>query len=254
MIYEGYIFPEYFTPFDKYTDPNKDQEDKGTHERFCETIGKSIDDYMSPLMDNLLNNVVVPKTALDRYIPFQEKDAGYLDEWRWFYLQPLSFRRALVQVLRQLYKIRGTVRAYEVLFGMVGLSVTVTQVVVTDTNTFDSGEFDAGTFDSPCSGCYHYKLELTGSGGITSNQLLSIGTFILFNNPMNGIIDEVTYNGSTVLWQSINVNVTTDGDLEYENILDPETFLSLLPDGDLQVTGTNENNYSLNDQGDLIWQ
>lgn len=252
IIFKGYIFGEFFTLFDKLTDPNKDAEDKGTHERFCETVGEGIDEYFTPTAEQVLPNTKIASSALDRYIPFIEDDMGYLPEWEWFYTLPTDTRRALATVMRRLYMIRGTEKAYKVLFGLLGFDVELELLPVTFDNTFDSGQFDTGNFDSGCSACMQYRFIITGDKSeLTADDYDAIRTFIAFNNPINGIPIGFEYNGSEGDFNALIVYVDDMGDLFAGNMDAAGVSLSL-SGGDLLIDGANQGKYSIDD-GDLMY-
>lgn len=187
------IFERFYSIFDKVQDANKNVENKGTLERYNEVVGEDADDFVYPAIDGALDNLIIPRTMLDKYIVDRENSLGndvlFLD------FTPTMRKRVLSHWHRYI-NIKGTIRGYEVLFNMLGISVTVTEYF--DTGGFDSATtFDSDTrptFDSgKCKSCSAYKLDLVGPP-ITSTIFAAILSIILFNEPINADFEGFTYN------------------------------------------------------------
>jgi hypothetical protein len=192
------IFERFYSLFDKRQDPNKDVDGKGTLERYNEVIGQDVDDNVNPLIDYALDNLTVPATMYDRYIPYKEADLGNIQLFLSF--DPVM-RKRIIKHWHRYVNIKGTIRCYEVLFAMLGITAVITEI-------FDTGGFDsATTWDSDirptldsgrCKPCSFYSIAMTGPPLTTEiyNAILSI---ILFNEPINADLLELTYNGSSLL-------------------------------------------------------
>jgi hypothetical protein len=200
LRFETYIFPEFHTLYDKVTDPHKDADNKGTQERFMETVGKEIDDNTMPYIDNMQDRLLEPQGAMPNLVPYLESELGYQLDWDWFFTMPLSFRRNLYDIMPKLLQIRGTLLAHQIMFGWLGYSITMFETYSDDTgfdsdDTFDS---DTDTFDSTCEPCSTYTINLTGGGGWNANDVLAITTILEFNQSINAVLTDLTYSGGGI--------------------------------------------------------
>lgn len=206
------FFDKYFTVRDKETDTNKDGDGKGTLERFNEIVPNDLDENIMPLIDNLLENNIEPATCYERFVPYLESAKGYDEKNRALRLaNSLPYRRAVLKHIHKYYNLKGTIRNFQVLFGMMGLGVTVTEV-------FGATGFDSTVtlddmfrrFDSSCPTCTDFSLALTGNfSELNQAQQLGVASIIVFNTPINAILRGVTYNGDTV------ANLTGDFNLDF---------------------------------------
>lgn len=180
-----------FGTYDKRTDINIDVNGKGTLERFNELVGYDIDTNLLPFIDNLLANVYVPKTAFNSFIAYLETGFGV----QLFFDQTITTRRAILGVIQRINSIRGTRRAYTLLFGMLGLSIVLTESFIVygfdSPVTFDDDDrvFDSST----CPACTSYSLDITGPGVVTP-FLPAIRSIIAYNEPINALLRGLTYN------------------------------------------------------------
>lgn len=194
MQFEFNIF-KYFSKSDKRVDSNKDGNNKGTLERFNECIGADIDD-LTPFIDSILDNLYNPETCFDRYVPYLESMTGFdIDKGLIYLYQDLDWRRRVLKHVFRYYNIKGTKKGYEVLFQLLGITMSLTEY--DNTNSFDSPL----TFDSPgrvfdrgrCFGCSGYTLDLVGPT-LTPELNAAILNIIKFNQPINAILQLLTYN------------------------------------------------------------
>lgn len=189
------IFERYYTKQDKVLDPNKDINGKGTAERYNEIIGQDVDQDLLPFIDDAHDNLIVPETMFERYIIDREQSLG--NNVLFLGLSVEMRRRILKHWLRYV-SIKGTKRCYEVLFAMLGITgITITELF--STGGFDSSEtFDSElrpTFDSGrCAPCSLYSIELIGPP-LTTEIYNAIFSIILFNEPINAVLNTLTYNG-----------------------------------------------------------
>lgn len=190
------IFPDYFTSYEKESDTKKDAFGKGTLERYNECIGEDIDLEIQPVIDDLVKNTIDPRDNWDRFIPYVEKQMGVNVTLE----ATLTMRRAVNQVLQRITTIKGTKKALEVLFGMIGISIVLTE-------HFNEGGFDSAlTFDDDirvfdsghCPTCSEYSLALTGSAVLGTTLTWIIGNIIDWNEPINATIRTLTYNGTPI--------------------------------------------------------
>lgn len=199
--FKGFLFNNFFTDFDKRTDPNKDADGKGTVERYQEIFEEEYDDTILPKVETLQRHVISPRHMLDRYIPYGEDTKGYLPEhWPWFAAQSIQIRRNILMIMPSLYKIRGTIRAYNIMFAWVGLTATIEEIDPIG-GAFDlpdhTWDMPGRTFDADCPTCSKFKIHLTGPNEeLTPDQMAAIETILEYNTPMGAILDGITYNES----------------------------------------------------------
>lgn len=211
LIFATYLFNEFFTVYDKISDPNKDIEGKGTHERFNECIGEEMDEFLMPMVADMQKNLLEPLDCLDKFIPHLEHLMGYDTAWEWFFIGGLDRRRNILRIITKLYQIRSTIYAHEVMFAWVGLDCVITELFA-DEGLWDDAGFwdDGGVWDTFCPPCGVYNIALTGSYmSLPDDVITAISTIILFNKPIDAIVGEVTYNGGG-LYGDFNADFNDD--------------------------------------------
>lgn len=195
MSYQNTIFP-LFPSYDKMVDVNKDGNGKGTFERYNEIIGSDIDDELEPYIANLVQNNLEPELCILKFIPFLEQRCGYFISL----LDDETLRRKVLGIVHRLFDIRGTKLCYEVMLNLIGLSVTITEHATG--YSFDSPVTldDANRrFDQFCPSCSEYTLELDGSfPSLDGDMVSAIQNIIIFNEPINADIRNVTYKALPV--------------------------------------------------------
>jgi len=194
MAIKDTIFEEWFSHLDALTDANKNVDNKGTFQRFVESLAQDLDENIKPLLDDSFTNLVDPRTMLDKYLSLREAELG---NDVLFLGSSIANRRKIIEGWHRFVSIKGTKRAYELFFDMLGLTYTVSEIF--NTSGFDSGlGFDSSVrpvFDSGrCSPCTFYAIELTGAA-LTDELLQTIYNIIEFNQPINAILGILRYNG-----------------------------------------------------------
>lgn len=198
FLLENRIFA-YFGIYAKRADTNKDGDDKGTLERFNELMGKDIDDNLMPLLVNLTKNLYEPKHMIEGYIPFLESMLGFELGKTLYMGTSADIRRKILPHITKYYNLKGTKRGYELLLGMLGLTITLTEVFGVFGFDSEIGFDDTfRRFDSACPACSDYTLELEGEPAMTSSLIAAIKSVITFLEPINARLREVTYNGDPV--------------------------------------------------------
>jgi len=190
----------FFGNYDKRSDTLKDSNGNGIWERYNKAIGKSLDNEVQVLIDNLMKNIYDPETCYDRYVVYLESMMGYNQKRNTLYIDNLlSTRRNMLKKILRLYQIKGTKRCYDLLFSMLGLTVVYTEY-------FNDYGFDSAvtlddpirTWDMKCDTCSGYTLALTGANPISGILYNGIWSIIMFNQPVNAVLLEVTYNGTAL--------------------------------------------------------
>lgn len=204
----------------KRSDSYKDINDKGLTERYVETLAESLDDlndnYIQTLVDNVLNPDLVP----DKFLKYLEFNFGIN-----LYLG-VDNRRRVIKNIAKYYAIKGTQRCYDVLLAVLGMSGTVINNGSLSVTQFDAGlQFDSGVifdnegsaFDLTCLECISYSIAVTGSASITDDLKRALYSIALFNEPINYVLDEITYNGVPIDAQDIYLALSSTDILSYSS-------------------------------------
>jgi len=256
----------YFGSFEKINDTFKDVDGKGIYERYNESLGLDFDENLGGLIEDLLQNTLVPMSTLDRFVVYLEQMLGI----RLGIFNTLEGRRKYLELFNRICDIKGTVRAYKIMLMWLGFD----QVNIIEHPrgsgfdsefTFDHSRrrFDAGR---GC-GCREYSIQLEGNNLIDQDIIQQIFNIIEFNEPIDARIRSLTMNGGFLVQNVIDIYISdgTDGniagDLIYNNDNDPELFMRLAErddepqyiEGDLIIEGPNSDKYTINSSGDLIF-
>lgn len=146
--------PLYFAESDTYKDGNN----RGLLERYLQIFGLELDESIKPYILNYLNQVD-PNTANSESLSHIAYTLGSpLDI---FANDTKQFAQLLLNITT-LYKIKGTIRSYELFFKLLGLDVKVVEHFDNVEVYYDSGfVYDADIeifYDSICDTCSEYSL------------------------------------------------------------------------------------------------
>lgn len=199
MTYRARIFP-LFGAFDKDMDTHKDVAGKGTNERYQEEIGQSLDEEIVPLVGKFLESTMLPATTHENLLVHAEATKGFDAKNGTLVMGDTpEWRRRVLAYITSLHKIKGTRRAYEVMFAQLGMRVNIEEQW--SDNSFDHPDL---TFDSDvrpvfdagrCSPCSTYTLEIVGSRPFEEVARF-IRSVIVFNEPINAKLLWSRYNGA----------------------------------------------------------
>lgn len=236
----------YFTRYEKDSDPYKDSMGKGTLERFNEMLAEDLDLRLLPLIKGILDNTIVPDTMLDKFIPYLESMLG---------LEPLVddlvTRRKILKNIVSIYKVKGTLRSYQILFRLLGFD-TVEIKELSFLQGFDSSltfDDDSRRFDdSNCQPCTYYNLHLTGNFPNIENLYGLIIKAVALIEPINAKLRNVIYNQNVI---TFSIFVEQNGDLIYDRVPSDPTDFSLLNNGNLLVQSVEAQKFNIN-KGDLL--
>lgn len=240
-----------FGSFEKREDSYKDEAGRGLNERVNRTLGQDFDENTTPFLNELIDRTLVPADVLARFIPYLEEMMGvgqpFTDE--------IAIRRKLLRFITRITAIKGTARSFDVLFKLLGFT-SVTLIEHAATFGFNS----AVTWDDPvrrlnsgCPSCTDYSLELTGTMPLTAELRDTIGVVVKFCQPINARLRAILYNGDPVETEALWVLIQ-QADLFYDNSLSPADVMFMDAKGDLYIEGPNEDRYTVDKQGDLIYQ
>lgn len=193
--------PLYF----KQHDNNRDVNDEGTLERYLQVFGLELDEqvvnyadgYMAGTsLDAAIKSIIDPLECDDKYLVHIAYTLGNPPDL----LQGASTYRKLLRYILAYYKVKGTKRAYEIFFALLGYNVTITEYPPGHPNydndpldTYDSGL----TFDAGCPTCSEYDILITLLNNDCTEPLVQfldqtiidlLREVIEFNEPINAIL------------------------------------------------------------------
>lgn len=231
-----------YDEYEQLNDTLKDKDGKGLLQRFNEAVVEEYDTNVDPLVTNFVDNILNVDTIYDKFIPLLESVLGE------FPTMASSFagRRKLMKFALKLYTIKGSVRAYEVMFRLIGMDTFLLEEFpdsfgLDSTVTLDD---EVRVFDNFCTPCVQYDITLTGTLPVSNDLISFVRRVINFNEPITARVRTVLYNGDEL---PISVSV-------------PATVLSLdsltlstisLEWQDLYAT---ESNFILQEQINGVWQ
>lgn len=191
----------YFGVNAKVKDTFKDGSGKGINERYQECIGEGYDDELQSLVDNLIDNTVVPQTMLSKLIPHMESMLGNPV----VVSDAVATRRKVLQFAQKIYDYKSTIVSYKILFRLLGLDYNGVEIIIHDSASgFDSPDTlddPSRTFDgSKC--CSEYSVILTGPP-LTDEIEAAIFRIIAYLEPVNATLRTVFYNGDDILFFDI---------------------------------------------------
>lgn len=248
LVFKDFIkslLPEYIIQEDSY----KDLDGKGFIVRFLEIFGEELDEQYYNKIEELQDQLtpgLCQAVYLD-YFAVMEGDFAVQLNNEYDY-------RQFLQYLLSIYQVKGRKLSYEAMLGALGLTVVLTEIEPLGVN-YDNPEInydDEGVFyDISCATCSDYNLDITGPNPISPTLYQKILELIALVEPINATLGTITYNGSEITALYIDVQIDENGDLVYNNDVDPDLILTLV-DGDLIVSGPNADRYFIFD-GDLYF-
>ena len=189
---------EYFGSYEKEIDPNQIS-GKGILQRYNEALAEDMDEELIPEVEDLLENTVFITTCYDRYVVNLEQGVGN----ELYILNDLEVRRKIQRQILRYYEVRGSVRGYRIMLGLLGFDVEVT--VNRPESGFDSSltfDSEARTFDSGCPKCFTYSLDLTrqdgGSDDLSEDEIESVLAVVRFNEPMRATLVGLYQEGELI--------------------------------------------------------
>lgn len=243
------IFEKYFGEVFHVNDPHKDVANKGTLQRFTETLAGEWDQEVLDNLINMIDYTLVPTTVKDKFIPYLEKLLGLS-----VVSNDLVIRRRVLERAMEIFRTKGTIRSYKLVFRALGFDdVDLIQDVV------DTGFDSAITLDHPvrrfdfgkCHKCQYYVLNLTGSVIVDEEMYASIVAAVLLVEPIYARLIGVSINGDLI--NSLVVYIDNNGDLIYTTTNPLQISLTLQNNGDLIALGADEDLYEIDNNGNLIY-
>jgi hypothetical protein len=143
--------PLYYKVNDTYRDIN----DRGLLERFLEIFGMEINEEVTPLVENYLK-IINPFETDPKYLTTLGYTMGSPPD---LLGDPDAYAKILAYII-QVYKIKGTAKAYELLFSLIGFNITISELPPDEWYTLDDGTtLDMGArLDNGCPPCSEYEV------------------------------------------------------------------------------------------------
>lgn len=174
-------FPEFYQTSDTYKDINGE----GLFQRYLRGYGLELDEEIMPYMRNFIDIIDVSKCD-EKFLPLIATILGSPPSVS---TDPDDYRKVLAYALA-IYKVKGTKRAYQILLGILGLNITVVELVPKRKITYDMPgiKYDAGhVYDSVCENCsgYYIGYSLPDNAEVDPALLTQASNVICFLQPIN---------------------------------------------------------------------
>lgn len=242
------IFEEFFAKFFTANDYNKDVNGKGFLQRYIETLAEDWDETVVKAALTLLDATLIPSTVKDKFVPYLEKMVGVEP-----IIADLAVRRRVLARIIEIYKCKGTLRSYQLIFNALGFDTVEILGAGIDFG-FDSSitlDNEIRTFDlGKCHKCRYYRLNLVGAVVINSEMYEAIQNAIKIVEPIYCRLFDITLN--SVEANVMDIFVQYNGDLVYSTLSEAQVGFSLASNGDLFIYGTDAGSYSLIN-GNLVY-
>lgn len=194
FVFQTFIqdrLPDYFRRNDTYVDNNGD----GLLMRYLSIFGDEIDQEIIPTIECYLN-----------IIDAQNCDAQYLTHISDVLGNPPDIfgdddkYRNLLSYICSVYKIKGTKKAYELFFSLLGFDIDLYEIPLNDSvlNYDSAGEYDTDMIydQSKCSPCSFYDITFypkdPSNYVFTADLIAKLRAAIKFNEPINAKLRHLT--------------------------------------------------------------
>lgn len=209
------LLPVYFKKNDTY----KDENNEGLLERYLAVFGNELDREVIPAIHCYLN-IVDAAVANPKFLNHLSDTVGRPPD----IFQDDEIYRNLLKYIVTFYKIKGTIRSYQLFFAILGFAVEIEELPHEDDDMFydSGGEYDTGEdrhrYDmNACLICYYYNIKIRP---LNPNQPLVISTdtlnklreAIIFNQPINTVL------GTFMATADIQNNLPVTGGTPLETI------------------------------------
>ena len=190
------LFPYRFREEDTY----KDGDGKGLLERYMQALGEELDEEVIPPI-SLIAELNDPELVSDKHLVHL---ADFLGNPPHTFGDDTKYRK-LLKYLVKINQHKGTEEGYKLIFGVLGVDVTITEVEPTSNIYDDTLEYDSGNiYDSNCPPCSKYSLAIEDPDGncpeigdAESDPVLYalLRKIIEYVEPINAMMTNLTYNG-----------------------------------------------------------
>jgi len=235
FTFKGFIWDLFMKGSYRYKelDTNKDINGKGTFERYINTIEDEIDEEIYPYIRDFMD-IFDTLTVDSKYLPYISYFLG----------EPPSangdtdiYRKILAYAVR-IYKIKGTLESYQLLFNLYGLTVDIVEAMPRKGATYDMVSViydDNWTYDQNCEHCTCYYIyykpidqahnQLNVDLAIPLEIINLINRIVCFIQPINaklcGIHRMITFEDTLELNMEDDANLTLTERIQYVNLLAP---------------------------------
>lgn len=200
--------PDYFRRNDTYIDANGD----GLLIRYLAIFGEEIDEEIIPTIECYLN-IIDAHNCDYQYLTHISDVLGNPPD----IFGNEAIYRNLLSYICSVYKIKGTKKAYELFFSLLGFDVELTEIPLQnslvnydDPVNYDEGSIYDGDTCTPCS-MYDIVLYPTGMGSnynIDSSLIVRLREAIRFNEPINAKLRHLTIGIN--LLDSLELHISDD--------------------------------------------
>ena len=203
-------FPEYY----QTTDVNVDVNNEGTFKRYLRSFGLELDEQIMPYLRNFMDLIDV-KDCDDIYLPMVAQILGAPPSMG---SDNAVYRKVLAYAVA-IYKVKGTKKAFQILLGILGLTITSIELIPKKKITYDMPNiiYDATpnpeVYDSVCENCSGYYIGYNIDGGIDEDLLDKAQSAICFLQPINakflGFVRtvQITDNAPFTMGDTIDTNI-----------------------------------------------
>jgi len=197
----------------KLKDTYKNNNDEGLLERYLEIFGLELNQEITPMVENYLD-IIDPFTTDAKFL----NDLAYtLGSPPDLLGNPNQYAKLLAYII-QIYKIKGTAKALELLFALLGFTISVIEFAPSATVYMDDSKImdDGHIMDGGCPSCSDYEVIihslLTPSSATCQAPVYStvnntiLATFIKiieFNQPINAELRGLIAGG--LLCEELNI-------------------------------------------------
>lgn len=195
------FFFSLFPNFHKENDTNKDINDRGLLERYLDVPSEELEDNFKPMAENYLE-----------IVDMQACDPKFLNHIAYALGNPPdvvnneTLYRRLLQEIVTVFKIKGTIPSYQILFNLLGYSITITEYPC-DKVLYDDGvhTYDDGIsfYDKYCCTCSEYSIAFsnylndcsdpTTFSPLSQTILDNLYKIIFYIEPINAKLRDLTY-------------------------------------------------------------
>lgn len=266
--FKNYLFnalPDYFHEQDTY----KNSQGQGLLQRFTQVIGLELDRKIVPKINCYLE-IIDSTICEERFLHHISDTLGNPPD---VFQDPAIYRNLLSYIV-SVYKIKGTTKAYELFFSILGFGVDIIEYPPADgeTNYDQGGNYNTGNelsiYDHDiCLDCKLYSIEfypLEGNSMVVTPAVISkLQAAIEFNEPINakliaftsilrvednlslGVSDSETHTIDTSTINLYDEGKQYDSEMDYDTGDDFGNDITTIT-FDLLVETLNDNNYRIN--------
>lgn len=172
---------------------------KGFFQRYMEAFGEELDIEIYPQIGDYLKILNPIDTNHDFIVHIADNWANPPDT-----LSDSSRYRQLLAVIARINNLKGTKAGYEAFFGVLGLTIVITEVTPTNPISYDSGGNYDDTdqnYDMPCPACSDYDLAITDSDNLYPNitdMFPLLDRIVKYLEPINARLQTLTWDGTPI--------------------------------------------------------